>query len=67
MIDSKLAYLLSKFFLDLAKAYYITTFITPPLVGTAFGIFLLTKGIASITMFLYLARKMLEFSDSYGL
>lgn len=66
MIDSKLAYLLSKFFLDLAKTYYITTFITPPLVGTAMGIYLLTKGVASIIIFLYLAREMLKFTDSYG-
>lgn len=63
-MDRKLAHLLSDFCLDMAKAVAIGTFITPSLSGmtsTSELVSLLTRGVASATMFLgfawYLAKR----------
>ncbi len=52
-IDKTLARLLSNFFLDIAKAFFIATFVTPTVSQTSsfLEIFLLlTKGMSSVTV-----------------
>ncbi|MBI3576894.1 hypothetical protein HY086_02575 [Candidatus Gottesmanbacteria bacterium] len=58
MRDIKLAHLLSDFFLDISKAYFIATFVTPALTGASeIGVVLaiLTKGLVNVILFLMLA------------
>lgn len=53
-IDKTLARLLSNFFLDIAKAIVIATFITPSFSGASIyeWLALLTRGLVSATFFL---------------
>ncbi|MEK7571167.1 MAG: hypothetical protein AAB553_02745 [Patescibacteria group bacterium] len=57
-IDKKLAKILSNFYADLAKAYFIGTFITPILNGISslneFA-WILTKGLLSVILLLLIA------------
>lgn len=57
VLDSKWAVLLSDFFLDIAKAFFISTFIT----GVTGSLLLLTKGIVNVMMFLSISRLLLQF------
>lgn len=57
-INTKLAALLSDFFLDIAKAFFVATFITPSLSGISSLpeiIFVLTKGMLNVIVYLLLA------------
>lgn len=63
IIDQKMASLLSDFFLDIAKAVFIATFIAPPLqrIGNLLDILLIfTKGLLGVIAFLYLSRVLLQ-------
>ena len=63
IIDQKMAGLLSDFFLDMAKAIFITTFIAPPLqkVENPFEIMLtFGKGILTVVIFLTISRRFLQ-------
>lgn len=57
-IDATFARLLSEFFLDIAKAYFIGTFVTTSISGV-FSLpdflLILTKGIGNVIVFLWLA------------
>lgn len=65
ILDSKLAGILSNFCLDIAKAYFITAFVSPPLgLGSTLVIILfLTKGLIAATLFLVLSWRFLELKD----
>lgn len=65
VIDSKLARILSDFFSDIAKAYFIATFIAPSLTGaSAFElVLLLTKGLVNVILFLVLAWLLSKMED----
>lgn len=57
-IDAKLAKLLSEFFLDIAKAFFIATFVTPSLSGISSFIeilLVLTRGLLNAILFLVFA------------
>ena len=58
LIDEKWAELLSDFFLDIAKACFITAFITPLLNDYQWGtqIFVLIKGLLNVMIYLSIAR-----------
>jgi len=63
-IDNKWATILSDFCLDIAKAYFIASFISPTISiyiqsPTEF-LFLLTKGMVNVTMFLGFSRYLLQ-------
>lgn len=67
-IDSKLAHLLSDFFLDIAKAYFIGTFVTPSLIGSntlvqIIGI--LTKGMLAVILLLIISWKFAKLEKEY--
>ncbi|TSC64303.1 MAG: hypothetical protein G01um101493_163 [Microgenomates group bacterium Gr01-1014_93] len=57
MIDAKLARILSNFCLDIAKAYFIATFIAPSLgdISAQDVNFLLIRGTGNVILFLLLA------------
>lgn len=56
IIDSKLAGILSNFCLDIAKAYFITTFVAPPLSASGWEFMLmLTRGLAAVIVFIVLS------------
>jgi uncharacterized integral membrane protein len=63
MIDSKSATLLSDFFLDMSKAYFIATFISPQLSNSknlSLQLEILIKGILTTILLLVLARRILN-------
>lgn len=66
MVDSKFALLLSDFFLDIAKAFFIATFITPSL-NSGSNIYdivlVLFKGLINVIIFLVMSRQFLEFTE----
>ena len=65
-IDTHLATLLSDFFLDIAKAFFIGTFVAPSLSGvSSFSeIFLvLTRGLLNAILFLFVAWWLAKFKD----
>jgi hypothetical protein len=66
-LDAKLCALLSDFFLDIAKAYFIATFITPVVEKTSFwdGLFLLTKGIVGVSILLWVAWQLTKLEKYY--
>lgn len=58
ILDSKLAGILSNFCLDIAKALFVTTFVTPSLSGLSLGWELslaLTRGLAGVTIAIILS------------
>jgi hypothetical protein len=58
MVDSKLLQLLSDFFLDIAKAWFIAVFVTldPTRLSTLpDALLFLTKGLLNVTLYLYLS------------
>lgn len=64
-MDAKSAYLLSDFFLDISKAFFIATFVTTPVSGISNPLeitFLFTKGLLNAFLFITIARYMLEFT-----
>lgn len=67
MIDSKMAGLLSDFFLDIAKAFFVATFITPPFTqgGIISTLLLLMRGMVFVTMCLWASRSFLEIANHY--
>lgn len=63
ILDRKLAGILSNFCADIAKAYFVATFVTPALSGLTMWweiVFVLIKGVVFVIVFLlaswYLAR-----------
>lgn len=59
-LDSKLSRLLSDFFLDIAKAYFIAAFITPSITNTPTGFeafLVLTRGLLNVILFLIVSWK----------
>ena len=57
-IDKKLLHLLSDFFLDIAKAFFIASFVTPSLSGVSSFLeisVILTRGVVSATLFIYMS------------
>ncbi len=55
-LDATLAGLLSNLFLDIAKAYFIATLVTPPIIGvSSIGelLLILTKGILTGMLFMF--------------
>lgn len=68
MIDPRLAGLLSDFFLDISKAFFIATFITPKLeesIDFSGVFFILIKGLFSVSICLWFAREFLKFKEVY--
>jgi len=68
MIDPKLAGLLSDFFLDIAKAFFIASFITPELshVKNIFELFsVLFNGLICVSISLWFSRQFLEINTTY--
>jgi len=64
-MDNKSAYLLSDFFLDISKAFFIATFVTTPISGISNPleiVFLFTKEILNAFLFIIISRYMLEFT-----
>ncbi len=61
VLDTKLAGILSNFCLDLAKAYFVATFITPGLSGE-FNlpeiVLVLTRGVLVVTILIFLSWKL---------
>ena len=58
MIDSKLTGLLSDFFLDISKASFVATFVTPALGSVTSGseiLLVLTRGLMNVILYLYLS------------
>ena len=58
ILDKKLAGLLSNFCLDIAKAYFVATFITPSLTGSYGSLeisLVLIRGLLAVIMFLHLS------------
>jgi|GEM_PF-4332072 len=65
-IDKTLARLLSDFFLDIAKAFFIATFITTSFSNiSSFSeiLLVLTRGIANVILSLLLAWKLAKFKE----
>lgn len=64
VIDNKWAAILSDFCLDIAKAYFIASFISPTISiyikSPAEFLLLLTKGMANVIIFLALSRYLLQ-------
>ncbi|MBU0569876.1 hypothetical protein KKB40_03785 [Patescibacteria group bacterium] len=66
LLDSKLAHILSDFFSDIAKAYFVATFVTPPTnhIRTIAGIFaILLRGLASVILFLIVSWQFAKLED----
>ncbi len=63
MIDSKLARILSDFCLDIAKAYFISAFVTAPINSSSLSLTILAllKGLIAAILFIVLSRQFLEF------
>ena len=63
-IDSNLAELLSNFFLDIAKAIFIASFITTPILYSLEGfIYVVIKGISGTIIFLYFSNEFARIKD----
>jgi len=63
IIDTKWASLLSNFFLDISKAYFIAGFISPQFrlnAGIFETMYILMKSATNVIIFLYISRKLLE-------
>lgn len=66
VLDSKLARILSNFCADIAKAYFVATFITPPLSGEfslGQGFLILIKGAVDVILFLILSWHFAKMED----
>ena len=63
MTDTKLAGLLSDFFLDIAKAFFIQSFITTAFIKGGISEYFLiwTRGILNAILFIGISRVLLEF------
>ena len=57
ILDSKLARILSNFCLDIAKAFFVVAFITPPLSADSIWqtILMLTRGVIGAIVFILLS------------
>lgn len=69
-IDAKLAHLLSSFFLDIAKAAFVATFITPSLLQATSLVeiaSLLTRGLINVILFLFLSWQLAQFEERTSL
>ena len=68
VLDTKLAGILSNFCLDIAKVYFAVTFITPSLGGLSNWwevVFMLTKGMASVTIAILLSWQFAKLGEKY--
>lgn len=65
-IDSKLARILSNFCLDIAKAAFIASFASGALITTSFfeTIFLLTKTLFNVSLFLTISWQFAKMEDN---
>ena len=66
VLDYKLANILSSFCLDIAKALFVTTFVTPSLSGLSVGweFFLaLTRGLVGVTIAIVLSWQFAKLGD----
>lgn len=66
ILDPKLANILSNFCLDVAKAYFVATFITPSLSGPPSLpeiLVVLTKGLLNVIVFLGLSWQFSKLGD----
>ncbi|MBI5123719.1 hypothetical protein HZA75_07710 [Candidatus Roizmanbacteria bacterium] len=61
-IDNKWATILSDFCLDISKAYFIATFVSPSIniVSLAQIFFILIRGIINVIIFLWFSRYLLQ-------
>lgn len=67
-VDAKLTAILSDFCLDIAKAFFVATFVTPSLSGISslLGIlFVLTKGFLNVILFLVASWQLAKLGDRY--
>ncbi len=68
ILDSKLAGILSNFCLDIAKAFFAVTFITPSLGGLSSWwevILVLTKGMAGVTIAIILSWQFAKLEEKH--
>lgn len=67
MLDKKLAGILSNFCADIAKAYFVATFITPSLSGLSLWweiLLVLIKGLVFVTMLILLSWRLAKLGDA---
>lgn len=56
ILDRKLAGILSNFCADIAKAYFVVTFVAPPLSNSSWEfILMLTRGLVAVIVFILLS------------
>jgi len=66
MVDAKLASIMSNFCLDIAKAYFIATFVTPSLTSVSTGwefVWILLRGLLNVILFLLASWQLAKLGD----
>ncbi len=67
ILDSKLAGILSSFCADIAKAYFVATFVTPSLSGTSTWweiLLILTKGLVFVIVLIALSWQLAKLEET---